>query len=737
MQILLKGKKSALILIPLILAVALLNCGCAGGQHKYNFKGWSPENSSIDFVLETSGSNSKELQKVLDTCKGYPEKMQCAKFLIANLPPGDRSSIKAETLIDNINFALLARRTMPWGKDVSWSDFLHYVLPHRVSQEKACNWRRPFFKEIMPLVASCKDINQAILKINRWCFEKTDFKSTQRWDQSPSMTINRGVGRCEEAVILLVCALRSAGIPARQAMVPAWQHTNDNHTWTEVLTGTGWHYLESANPTFGLDQAWFSESVRKAPLIMSYAYGDLKYPVFPVIKKTFGCTVLNTTAKYAPVSPMRITVVDEDNKPVSGPVYISVYNYGSFAGVLALKTDSNGKTEIKLGPGSVLISTSLKGKSAFKFSTWIPGKQKCRAAVNLKLNSHDSISGQHLLGFNYADLQSTKNSGKKTKGIGKTELNKIRGIRNKKFEAIKKSALQFNKAHADTLARAGLNLPEILYAATSCPPEDLSLYYKMLDEMATADLCSYTAEQLLKNLLSAIQARKEASASGITYSDEIFLKYVLNPRIKYEQPSHWREILRHSIKPENRTPAAINTRCSLLEKIPRGPLGCALTPVGIINSGCYSEDSEKRLFAVAALRSFGIPARDLAEQNWIEFYNGKKWKPMYPDHPELLGQFNATEKSSFYYGQWPKITFDVSQMNKNDRYPEYFKDFTLSKVVSGVLFKIVENSISGGYNTENHIWEMKVPQGDYWLIYGVRNKAGEPLVTIESINTHK
>ncbi|GKT28937.1 transglutaminase domain-containing protein, partial [Aduncisulcus paluster] len=163
--------------------------------------------------------------------------------MIANLPPSDRAGLSAKELTENIDYAFLARESTKWGKNVSWSDFLHYVLPHRVSQEKATSWRKLFFNELIPLVAECESMEEAVLAVNRWCFSKTGFKSTQRWDQNPLMTINRGWGRCEEAVILTVCALRSVGIPERQAMVPAWQHSNDNHTWTEVQVDGKWHYI--------------------------------------------------------------------------------------------------------------------------------------------------------------------------------------------------------------------------------------------------------------------------------------------------------------------------------------------------------------------------------------------------------------------------------------------------------------------------------------------------------------
>ncbi|GKT33740.1 transglutaminase domain-containing protein, partial [Aduncisulcus paluster] len=124
-------------------------------------------------------------------------------------------------------------------------------------------------------------------------------------------------------------------------MVPAWQHSNDNHTWTEVQVDGKWHYIESANPDYGLDHAWFSGSVRKAPLVISYAYGNATSADSPIMGRSFGCTLINTTARYAPASKTEVLVVDPKGTPLPGTrVFFSVLNYASFRPVAAKTTDA-------------------------------------------------------------------------------------------------------------------------------------------------------------------------------------------------------------------------------------------------------------------------------------------------------------------------------------------------------------------------------------------------------------
>lgn len=729
--------KNKLILTAALLCAAFFMSGCASKSPGYTPAGWSPLNDQIEMVLKTAGDNRGELEEFLNSCKGHPEKLQAAMFLTANLPPCDRATLSAGLLKENLDLAFAARETMPWGHDVSWTDFLHYILPHRVSQEKAVNWRGPLFKEIMPLVADCESMEKAVLEINRWCFEKTGFKSTQRWDQNPLMTVNRGVARCEEAVILLVSALRSAGIPARQAMVPAWQHSNDNHTWTEVLTESGWHYLESANPDFGLDHAWFTGSARKAPLVLSYAYGQLSHSRFPIYKRTFGCTVLNTTAQYAPTSPLEIILADREGKPLQGRVFISVFNYGTFSPVAALETNEEGKARMMLGPGSMFLSSAQGNASVFHVSTWIPGEIKKRRPARLKLVKGNMPNGEVLMRFSYNDKVALEAPAKNSEGARKKELDGLKTQRNSRFDAVSLAAERFNPDHAESIAKSGLNMPEVLRAASDCPEDYRDSFYRMLKIMEPADLTAAKAQDLMDNLLLSIRARQKAADKGIEYDDDIFFNFVLNPRIMYEQYEPWRKKLSKRIAPFNRTPKGINTLCATLRRVGRGNLGSALTPLGVLKSNSASSKGEKCIFATAALRSLGIPARYLPEQDWVEYYDGTGWLPLFPDKPEEIGNIDATPESRSYYGEWSEIYFKEPEGQDNLNPARYFKHFTLSKLRKGAYFELVEKTIQGGFNSKKKTWKLKVPDGKYWFIYGRRNKKGEPQVSITKVYFHK
>ncbi|WP_239061040.1 transglutaminase domain-containing protein [Desulfovibrio sp. JC022] len=668
-----------------------------------------------------------------------PKKRQAAQFLVANLPPADRAGLSAAELAENLDYALLARESTPWGKNVSWTDFLHYVLPHRVSQEKAISWRKNFYNEILPLVSECSSMEEAVLAVNRWCFSKTGFKSTQRWDQNPLMTINRGWGRCEEAVILTVSALRSVGIPARQAMVPAWQHSNDNHTWTEVQVDGKWHYIESANPDYGLDHAWFSGSVRKAPLVMSYAYGDAASPDYPILGRSFGCTLINTTARYAPVSKTEILVTDSNGKPVPKTrIFFSVLNYASFRPVASKTTDAEGKTAITLGPGSVLISAAQKNKSAYAGSIWIPGEQTERTPLILRLQANNKPEGVISFRFSYKDTLNLKTPPKNSEGAQKAEFDSIKKQRLQKLEGMMKAAETASPENAGAIAKAGLNTPQIQRAIANCPTRNRSSLIKLISIMPPADLLTITTDELIEIARLSDLAREQAEAAGLNYTDQIFTEYVLNPRIMYEQQSSWRKLMHEKfnlaktgkLKKLLKKIELFNTEISTIQ---RGSLGNSLTPEKVLDTRKASSLTEICIFNTALLRSAGIPARYLDEQGWIEFHDGKNWQPFYPQIPGQTGNKNATEQSKSFYSPWRNIQFKLPYFESKKRNPQYFKDFSVSKLIDKSRFHIIEKTVQGKMDPKSKAWELSTPRGEYYLISVQRNKNNEPTINVHKI----
>src|SRR4051794_22067690 len=74
---------------------------------------WTDE---VQQALEQAKDNRKELEQALrEVAK---EERPGLAFLIANMPAGDLTTLKAGFLLDNVRLAYEARRKTPWGKSV-------------------------------------------------------------------------------------------------------------------------------------------------------------------------------------------------------------------------------------------------------------------------------------------------------------------------------------------------------------------------------------------------------------------------------------------------------------------------------------------------------------------------------------------------------------------------------------------------------------------------------------------
>jgi len=334
----------------ILLIIAILFVSCAP-----RFEGLPEEyQKPLRQALDRAGVNKEVLLSVIDELQG--ERRIAAAFLIMNMPTVDLTSIDEKTLSDNIEFAFRAKEEFPWGKDQSQELFLHYVLPHRISQEPLENWRPYFYEQLKPVVKSCSTAYQATLAVNRWCGEKVKFKQTQARDQGPFETLASGYGRCEEMLIFFADACRAVGIPAREAWTPYWATCDNNHAWAEVFCEGEWYYTGACEPKDSLNDAGFSKSVKRAALVFSKPYGvpesgpDLYFA-------REGDWRINSTDVYLETGQVNISLTEE-GKPVPGAeIRFAVFNFGSLRPIAKITTDKNGGCSFKLGGGNYLLST--------------------------------------------------------------------------------------------------------------------------------------------------------------------------------------------------------------------------------------------------------------------------------------------------------------------------------------------------------------------------------------------
>lgn len=261
--------------------------------------GFPPENQHpLDGANQEQPDSLSSVRRAQENQLGA---LASADSIYSQLPDGLSDGIVNKT----VHLALATKVQHPWTDSLPRPIFEEYVLTFVCANESRTNWR-PLFAETvgqlikeMPASSRVEDfvfeINQRIWTIlgkNHPGSNTTEpifFKAGQTpliFD--PFSVLAYGYASCTGMSILLVFALRAAGIPARLAGTPAWNGSVEqgNHSWVEVWTnncadassssdcGGIWRFLEST-PGDGLEKdprdRWFCNEDRFSGKTKVYA----------------------------------------------------------------------------------------------------------------------------------------------------------------------------------------------------------------------------------------------------------------------------------------------------------------------------------------------------------------------------------------------------------------------------------------------------------------------------------
>jgi len=373
-------------LLIVILAAASVFCGCTN-----HFISDSSYRETVLNDLETRSSVLEAAGVDLEAMGLEAAEMEAMEFLYAYMPLGDMVNHSPEYYLEHYRLMQNALEEMPWGKNVPEREIRHFVLPVRVNNESLDSSRRVFQKELMPRV---KDMSMydAVLEVNHWCHEKAVYMPSDRRTSSPLATVKTAYGRCGEESTLLVAALRSVGIPARQVYTPRWAHTDSNHAWVEAWVDGEWCFLGACEPEPVLDLGWFNAPASRGMLMHTNVFGRYDGPE-EIVRETPNYTEINVIEHYAPESAsVEVTVVGKDGKPVEGAkVDFKIYNYSEFNSVAYKLTDAQGKTALTAGLGDMFVYAAKDGKFGFAKVTY--GKDK---AVSIVLEHEEGSAIPHM-----------------------------------------------------------------------------------------------------------------------------------------------------------------------------------------------------------------------------------------------------------------------------------------------------------------------------------------------------
>ena len=687
--------------------------------------------AALETALVAAGDNRAELETFLARFNHDPAMARAAEFLTANLPLCDAVSMDADLLSQNLTLAFLAQRSMDWGEAVDQDLFLHYVLPHRVAQEPAEPWRGRLYGELAPLAASCSSMEEAALAVNQWCAAQVSFRPTTGWDLGPLAVLRRGYGRCEENAILLAAALRSVAIPARLAIVPAWQHTDGNHAWVEAWLDGEWRILEAADATAGLDRAWFTPSLALAPLTVAVSCGVPDDPDAPLMRTGQGFALLNTTARHAPVQELSVQVTGLDGQPFAGgKAYLAVANSGALRPMISLDLDDEGRASVLMGAGTVLVTAGQGDAADFGLWSWLPG-QDSPATIYIDLRRNRLPQGELLFRL----PETAPAAAPEPLAAPPIPLSAD-------FEPLAQAGLRSLGLESVLLApatAAGANAPGVLRAWEQAPPQLRPLLVEMLLAMEPKDLAVAQSADLLAEArqLSRILEAAEARENAL---DDESRDLLLASRQEWEPFTPWRSQLAPLVQElfgqgEDAGLARLNRLTASLPAAKRRDLGPMLTPVQTLRAGAPVEPDEAALLAACVLNAAGIPARFLPDEEFVEYRLSGLRLPLFPADPALLGSASATERSRAWFAEPATLRLFPAHGGEplsEDQFA-YFQHFTLNRLVDGRL-EPVTLELDLSYDQAAHSVELVVPAGQYLLLAAGPVREGERRVLARTLD---
>ena len=632
------------------------------------------------------------------TAMGQATRDDYVDFLYKYMPLPDKTDYPREFYQQNVTLSLTARATMPWGESVPEREFRHFVVPVRVNNENLDNSREVFYKELKPRVENLS-MKEAILEVNHWCHEHVTYRPSDARTSSPLASLKTAYGRCGEQSTFTVAALRAVGIPARQVYTPRWAHTDDNHAWVEAWADGKWYFLGACEPEPVLNLGWFNESASRGMLMHTKAFGDYEGPE-EVMSRTPCYTEINVIDNYAPTAKLAVKVVDAQGKAIEGAqVEFKLYNYAEFYTVAKKTTDKEGHASLTAGKGDMLLWVTKDGKVALKKVSF--GKDK---DVTVRLDDSPLPEVMDL------DIVPPPVSGSLPLVTAEQRAENDRRM-----------------AYEDSIRHA--------YEATM-PVEDWRgnhrVIQQFLDEAKNKEMAQKLLDVLskkdLRDVELAVLKDNEQSSFLLPPSsfleEEIYLKYVLCPRVENEWLTPYKAFFRKEMAAV-KSPAELEAWCNQNIRLDNehNPQQLRMQPMSVYREK-VTDELGRNIFFVSVARSLGMPAR-------INEVNGK---PQYYADGSWVDVFISKAQSSKLKVQSSKIILDYKEAAHNDN-PKYYIHFTLSKLENGLLQ--LQTFPEEATWKDDFAKGQQLDCGEYVLTTGTRMASGKVLAHMQRIHLNQ
>lgn len=651
--------------------------------------------------------NNPEVWKIFDTPMSTSEK-EAMMFLYAYMPLNDFADYDGTFFLRNVKYALKTKTEFSWGKKVPETEFIHFVLPHRINNENLDSSRVVFFNELKDRV---KNLNmyQAALEVNHWCHEKVTYRGADIRTSAPLATVRSAIGRCGEESTFTVQALRSVGIPARQVYTPRWAHSDDNHAWVEVYVDGKWYFLGACEPSADLNQGWFSEPARRAMLIHTKAFGFYSGTERVMNRKRF-YTELNTLPTYANTKEITVKVIGQEGLAMEGvEVGFMLYNYAELYPLTTKKSDFSGECSFLTGLGDLLIWAKKDGFFGYKKISVSEQNSVTIKVDNLRkydeIDDIDFVPPVEMAPL-HVSKKGVEENNKKLK-----EEDAIRKAYENSFMTEAESFKLANKLElkkssiAEFIKKSRGNHVAIKKFIEEASKIDKSLVVDYLNSIADKDLRDAPYGVIISDFKHSVKYKNE--------NKSLYNRYVLSPRIRNEFLTNYKEVFQkefssNQIEQFRLNPYSLIKHINKTIKIDEEGMyyNLPMLPTGV-HSLKITNSQSRNIYFVALCRAFGIPARLKLSETPQFYLNG--WKD---------AQFDKKDVKSN-----PKAKINFAFKGKNFT-PKYYIDFTIAKLENGA-YKTLEFDWTTAYNKFDK--NIEVEAGYYYMVTGNRMNDGSVL----------
>ncbi len=572
-------------------------------------------------------------------------------FYKGSMPYCDKEDVSEAVLDAYARHALFLREKVEWCRQLPEDIFLENVAAYRINSERIEDCRRFFYDLVMPQLAGLS-LHEAILRVNLWCAANATYHQADDRTANAVTVYKSGFGRCGEESTFAVTVLRSVGIAARQVYAPLWSHCDDNHAWVEVWCDGRWQYFGACEPEPVLNRGWFDLPASKAMLVHARAFGAARGQQ-EVIGRTGGVTYYNVTAHYGDTANVVFVCTDETGRPLAKTcVRLEILNYAHFGSIAALYTDESGRIAVRLGRGSLRLSClksavyaeRAKNQSAClqsgqnaaeteersskvlqEISALVRVEKSGELLVKLKAQERESWNALRFFAPK-GSLRESKENDPEVFAAYQEKTEAARAQRERRISSYYDAERGGHYPEAEEILRAAAgNFKEVLRFLEK---DDSPYRLKLLKVLTQKDYYDCKADMLEEHLEYALGYAGQAGVK-----DDIFVQYVLNPRLENEELSCWRRGLSEALA-EKATQYRENPRliwtdiCEPLCPPTEDAYDTLrIQPLSAYRSGKAGSADQKNLF-VAAARSLGIPARLHPETKEAEFYQGDAFCPV-------------------------------------------------------------------------------------------------------------